>query len=179
MMLATNSLRRLSSRARSGSSILSPLSAAAGGTGSSSHPRWFSSAPTDPPEEEEILPIVEATEISPPPPTEEPAIDELEMNMKPLEIVSALDRHIVGQPDAKRAVAIAMRNRWRRRQLPEELRKEVTPRNVLLVGPTGKLICSHGESVLNFLVLTIFGAITCTYCRLRKDRSRTTHGHAE
>jgi ATP-dependent HslUV protease ATP-binding subunit HslU len=48
-----------------------------------------------------------------------------------------LDRHIVGQKDAKRAVAIAMRNRWRRKQLPEELRKEVTPRNVLLVGPTG------------------------------------------
>lgn len=57
--------------------------------------------------------------------------------MKPLDIVSALDLHIVGQPDAKKAVAIAMRNRWRRRQLPDELRKEVTPRNVLLVGPTG------------------------------------------
>ena len=48
-----------------------------------------------------------------------------------------LDRHIVGQQDAKRAVAIAMRNRWRRQQLPEDLIKEVTPRNVLLVGPTG------------------------------------------
>lgn len=51
--------------------------------------------------------------------------------------MAELDRHIVGQGDAKRAVAIAMRNRWRRRQLPEELRREVTPRNVLLVGPTG------------------------------------------
>ena len=63
--------------------------------------------------------------------------DELNKNLKPSEIVEALDRHIVGQPDAKKSVAIAMRNRWRRRQLPEDLRKEVTPRNVLLVGPTG------------------------------------------
>ena len=61
----------------------------------------------------------------------------LETTLKPSEVVAELDRHIVGQQDAKRAVAIAMRNRWRRRQLPEDLRKEVTPRNVLLVGPTG------------------------------------------
>lgn len=65
------------------------------------------------------------------------AKNELELNLKPSEVVAGLDRHIVGQSDAKRAVAIAMRNRWRRKQLPEELRKEVTPRNVLLVGPTG------------------------------------------
>jgi ATP-dependent Clp protease ATP-binding subunit ClpA len=63
--------------------------------------------------------------------------DELKKNLKPSEIVDSLNRHIVGQHDAKRAVAIAMRNRWRRRQLPDELRKEITPRNVLLVGPTG------------------------------------------
>lgn len=63
--------------------------------------------------------------------------DELNKNLKPSEIVDALNQHIVGQPDAKKSVAIAMRNRWRRRQLPEDLRKEVTPRNVLLVGPTG------------------------------------------
>jgi ATP-dependent HslUV protease ATP-binding subunit HslU len=63
--------------------------------------------------------------------------NELKKNLKPSEIVDSLNRHIVGQHDAKRAVAIAMRNRWRRRQLPDELRKEVTPRNVLLVGPTG------------------------------------------
>lgn len=63
--------------------------------------------------------------------------NELEMNLRPSEVVAGLDKHIVGQQDAKRAVAIAMRNRWRRKQLPEELRKEVTPRNVLLVGPTG------------------------------------------
>jgi ATP-dependent HslUV protease ATP-binding subunit HslU len=55
----------------------------------------------------------------------------------PREIVSELDRHIVGQEDAKRAVAIALRNRWRRKQLPEALRAEVTPKNILMIGPTG------------------------------------------
>lgn len=55
----------------------------------------------------------------------------------PREIVSELDRHIVGQKDAKRAVAIALRNRWRRQQLPEELREEVLPKNILMIGPTG------------------------------------------
>lgn len=62
---------------------------------------------------------------------------ELEKKIRPSEVVKELDRHIVGQPDAKRAVAIAMRNRWRRRQLPSDLMKEVTPRNVLMIGPTG------------------------------------------
>ncbi len=55
----------------------------------------------------------------------------------PREIVSELDRHIIGQADAKRAVAIAMRNRWRRRQLDDALRDEVTPKNILMIGPTG------------------------------------------
>jgi ATP-dependent HslUV protease ATP-binding subunit HslU len=55
----------------------------------------------------------------------------------PREIVSELDRHIVGQHDAKRAVAIALRNRWRRQQLPEDLREEVLPKNILMIGPTG------------------------------------------
>jgi len=55
----------------------------------------------------------------------------------PREIVSELDRYIVGQDDAKRAVAIALRNRWRRRQLPDELREEVLPKNILMIGPTG------------------------------------------
>jgi AAA+ superfamily predicted ATPase len=63
--------------------------------------------------------------------------NKLRHNLRPSQVVAELDRHIVGQQDAKRAVAIAMRNRWRRQQLPEDLRKEVTPRNVLLLGPTG------------------------------------------
>jgi ATP-dependent HslUV protease ATP-binding subunit HslU len=55
----------------------------------------------------------------------------------PREIVSELDRYIIGQNDAKRAVAVALRNRWRRQQLPEELREEVLPKNILMIGPTG------------------------------------------
>jgi len=62
---------------------------------------------------------------------------DVEKDLRPTEVVMELDRHIVGQKDAKRAVAIAMRNRWRRRQLTPDLRKEVTPRNVLMIGPTG------------------------------------------
>jgi len=58
-------------------------------------------------------------------------------SFSPREIVSELDRFIVGQHDAKRAVAIALRNRWRRQQLPEELRDEVLPKNILMIGPTG------------------------------------------
>ena len=58
-------------------------------------------------------------------------------NMTPREIVSELDKHIIGQDEAKRAVAIALRNRWRRMQLPEELRAEITPKNSLMLGPTG------------------------------------------
>jgi ATP-dependent HslUV protease ATP-binding subunit HslU len=60
----------------------------------------------------------------------------------PREIVSELDRFIVGQNDAKRAVAIALRNRWRRQQLPEDLREEVVPKNILMIGPTG---CGNTE----------------------------------
>src|ERR1700709_1951345 len=55
----------------------------------------------------------------------------------PREIVSELDRYIVGQHDAKRAVAIALRNRWRRLQLDDKLREEVLPKNILMIGPTG------------------------------------------
>lgn len=58
-------------------------------------------------------------------------------NLTPREIVSELDRYIVGQHDAKRAVAIAIRNRWRRQRLPEDFRDEVTPKNIILIGPTG------------------------------------------
>jgi ATP-dependent HslUV protease ATP-binding subunit HslU len=59
------------------------------------------------------------------------------MNMTPSEIVSELDKHVVGQGKAKRAVAIALRNRWRRQQVEEPLRHEITPKNILMIGPTG------------------------------------------
>ena len=58
-------------------------------------------------------------------------------NLTPKEIAAQLDKHIVGQSNAKRAVAIALRNRWRRMKLPAELRNEVTPKNILMIGPTG------------------------------------------
>lgn len=60
-----------------------------------------------------------------------------DLNMTPREIVEELDRHIVGQKEAKRAVANAMRNRWRRRQIGEPLQSEITPKNILMIGPTG------------------------------------------
>ncbi|MEC5158968.1 ATP-dependent HslUV protease ATP-binding subunit HslU [Janthinobacterium sp. CG_23.3] len=59
------------------------------------------------------------------------------MNMTPLEIVAELDKHVVGQGRAKKAVAIALRNRWRRQQVAEPLRHEITPKNILMIGPTG------------------------------------------
>src|SRR5829696_2209934 len=58
-------------------------------------------------------------------------------SMTPRQIVAELDRYIVGQEAAKKAVAVAIRNRWRRQQLPAELRKDVTPKNIILIGPTG------------------------------------------
>ena len=64
-------------------------------------------------------------------------IDNSSASMTPREIVAELDRHIVGQHDAKRAVAIALRNRWRRAQLDEDMRREVSPKNILMIGPTG------------------------------------------
>src|SRR5213595_3342277 len=59
------------------------------------------------------------------------------MSMTPREIVEELDKHIIGQHEAKRAVAIALRNRWRRAQVKEPLRSEITPKNILMIGPTG------------------------------------------
>ena len=64
-------------------------------------------------------------------------MENLKTTMTPKEIVHALDQYIVGQDEAKRAVAIALRNRWRRQQVPEPLRKEITPKNILMIGPTG------------------------------------------
>jgi len=63
--------------------------------------------------------------------------NDLQTSLVPREIVAELDRHIVGQAKAKRAVAIAIRNRWRRQRLPEEMRQEVAPKNILMIGPTG------------------------------------------
>src|SRR5512136_397940 len=58
-------------------------------------------------------------------------------NFTPREIVSELDKYIVGQKDAKRSVAIALRNRWRRQQIPQPLRDEIAPKNIIMIGPTG------------------------------------------
>lgn len=66
-----------------------------------------------------------------------PSSPDIHMTMTPREIMAELSMHIIGQDNAKRAVAIAMRNRWRRRQLAPELAKEVTPKNILMIGPTG------------------------------------------
>lgn len=68
---------------------------------------------------------------------EQESQEDIMTNFSPREIVSELDRHIIGQHDAKRAVAIALRNRWRRQQLDESLRDEVMPKNILMIGPTG------------------------------------------
>src|SRR5690242_14965835 len=57
--------------------------------------------------------------------------------LTPKQIVLELDKYIIGQGDAKRAVAVAIRNRWRRQQLPEEMRHDVSPRNIIMIGPTG------------------------------------------
>ncbi|MEN9728767.1 MAG: hypothetical protein RL434_3133, partial [Pseudomonadota bacterium] len=66
-----------------------------------------------------------------------PAYLDSMMALTPQQIVEQLDRHIVGQDAAKRAVAIALRNRWRRMRVPPELRHEITPKNILMIGPTG------------------------------------------
>src|SRR5215813_1304318 len=78
----------------------------------------------------DVLPIPHAEETPPPQP---PWLEEL----PPAQIVAELDRYIVGQKAAKRAVAIAIRNRWRRSQTPESIRDEITPYNIILIGPTG------------------------------------------
>ena len=58
-------------------------------------------------------------------------------HLTPREIVAELDKYIVGQENAKRSVAIALRNRWRRQQVPEDLRDEIAPKNIIMIGPTG------------------------------------------
>jgi ATP-dependent HslUV protease ATP-binding subunit HslU len=64
-------------------------------------------------------------------------LTENKRELTPREIVVELDRHIVGQDDAKRAVAVPIRNRWRRQRVPEEMRREVAPKNIMMIGPTG------------------------------------------
>src|SRR5262245_43957376 len=66
-----------------------------------------------------------------------PHITDPMSELTPSQIVAELDKNIVGQNDAKRAVAVALRNRWRRQQLPDDLREEVLPKNILMIGPTG------------------------------------------
>ncbi len=61
----------------------------------------------------------------------------MQQTLTPAEIVSELDKYIIGQKDAKRMVAIALRNRWRRQQVPENLRDEIAPKNIIMIGPTG------------------------------------------
>ncbi|OQS03527.1 ATP-dependent hsl protease ATP-binding subunit hslU [Thraustotheca clavata] len=68
---------------------------------------------------------------------EDAADDDLGRKLKPKEVVDQLDKYIIGQNDAKKAVAVALRNRWRRQQLPDHLRPEVSPKNILMIGPTG------------------------------------------
>ncbi|HYF48286.1 MAG TPA: HslU--HslV peptidase ATPase subunit, partial [Planctomycetota bacterium] len=66
-----------------------------------------------------------------------PVINSDPSDLTPRQIVAELDRYIVGQADAKRSVAIALRNRWRRKKLDASLREEVAPKNILMIGPTG------------------------------------------
>ena len=77
--------------------------------------------------------------------------------MTPQEIVSELDRHIVGQAGAKRAVAIALRNRWRRQQVAEPMRAEITPKNILMIGPTG--VGKTGINVMTRLMGLLLAAL--------------------
>src|SRR5687767_9282174 len=76
-------------------------------------------------------------EAAPAPDSAPRAVGRMNEALTPQAVVAALDAHVIGQHAAKRAVAVALRNRWRRQQLPLELRDEVTPKNILMIGPTG------------------------------------------
>ena len=73
----------------------------------------------------------------------------MESSFSPREIVSELDKFIIGQNKAKRAVAVALRNRWRRKQLDDSLKEEIVPKNILMVGPTGCGKPEISRSLLN------------------------------
>jgi ATP-dependent protease Clp ATPase subunit len=107
-----------------------PTTAVVTSSSSSSSARCFSTANIDDDdldEHEVTTPVLPPTKV----------LDSSSKWLRPSEVVRELDKHIVGQQDAKRTIANAFRMRWRRRQLPEDLKKEVKPRNVLLIGPTG------------------------------------------
>ena len=87
-------------------------------------------------------------------------------NFSPREIVSELDRYIIGQHDAKRAVAIALRNRWRRHQLEPDLRDEVMPKNILMIGPTGV-----GKTEISRRLAKLAGAPFVTGSAIRAGRT--------
>src|SRR5437764_14018816 len=78
-----------------------------------------------------------AKKTDPAPPATDLQLGPVLENMTPRQIVAELDKYVVGQNQAKRAVAIALRNRWRRQQLPPELGEEIAPKNILMIGPTG------------------------------------------
>ena len=80
--------------------------------------------------------------------------------MTPREVVQELDKHIIGQADAKRAVAIALRNRWRRLQLPDKICNEITPKNILMIGPTGLVKLKSHEDLQSLLMLHLLKLTT-------------------
>ena len=73
----------------------------------------------------------------------------MESSFSPREIVSELDKFIIGQNKAKKAVAVALRNRWRRKQLDDSLKEEIVPKNILMVGPTGVVKQKYLEDLLS------------------------------
>lgn len=125
-------LSRRSNAASTGSSLPSELLASARDLPRVSALARFSTAvSSSKAADEDLLPIQALAEA------EDEADDDIGRKLKPKEVVEQLNKYIVGQPDAKRAVAIALRNRWRRLKIPDDLRPEVSPKNILMIGPTG------------------------------------------
>ena len=101
-------------------------------------------------------------------------------DFSPREIVSELDKHIVGQLDAKRAVAVALRNRWRRQQLSDDLKEEVLPKNILMMGPTGVGKTEIARRLARLARLSLWGddASTRSLDRLAVDIKHSGSDHA-